>query len=387
MKLVFVGLKGVPYLKRACDVRLASFVNILSEKNDVTILNRYCSTPNNKDLAINPNVEIIELINKKKLHKNTFEFFLFLISIFIEPFRLMGMHRKKKIDILHVYSGHFFDFVLYYIVSKIIGAKVIYQYVEVRTAKNNKGLYHKINSYLVDNFGYKFFDGVISISEYISEQLKRQSAQLPVIKVPPICNISYFDAISRQYVHSDIDYVLFCGSANYIEPINLIVNSYKESKLYPDCKLYLILSGSGNSLNRVKEMLTESMIILTELPYEDLVKLYLGAKALLIPLRNTTEDIARFPNKICEYTASRGLMITTNYGEVKNYFRDNYNALIADEFSVTSYSRKLNQLFEINDAQLEGMRNRSYEVCRENFDIEVYKDELRIFLLRIIDNY
>ena len=129
------------------------------------------------------------------------------------------------------------------------------------------------------------------------------------------------------------------------------------------------------------------MIVLTGLPYEDLVKLYLGAKALLIPLRNSTEDIARFPNKICEYTASRGLVITTNYGEVKNYFNDNYNALIADEFSVNSYSGKLNQLYEINDTQLEVMRNRSYEVCRKNFDIEVYKDELHSFLLKIKDNH
>ena len=168
MNLVFVGLKGVPYLKRACDVRLASFANILSEKNDVTILNRYCSNPHNKDLVINQNVNIIEIINKKKVYRKAIEFFLFMISIIIEPFRLIGISRRKEIDILHVYSGHFFDFILYYVMSNIIGAKVVYQYVEVRTAKKNEGLYHKINSYLVDNYGYKFFDGVISISEYIS---------------------------------------------------------------------------------------------------------------------------------------------------------------------------------------------------------------------------
>lgn len=386
MNLVFVGLKGVPYLKRACDVRLASFANILSEKNDVTILNRYCSNPLNKDLVINQNVNIIEIINKKKVYRKAIEFFLFMISIIIEPFRLIGISRRKEIDILHVYSGHFFDFILYYVMSNIIGAKVVYQYVEVRTAKKNEGLYHKINSYLVDNYGYKFFDGVISISEYISEQLKRHSAKLPVIKIPPICNILYFDALSQQIVHSNKDYILFCGSANYFEPIKLIVDSYKESKLFPNCKLYLVLSGSSDSLNKVKQLLTESMVILTELPYESLIKLYMGAKALLIPLRNTTEDTARFPNKICEYTASKGLLITTNYGEVKNYFKDNYNALIADEFSVTSYTGKLNQLFEISDTQLKAMQNRSYEVCKESFDIDVYKDVLHSFLLKIIDN-
>ena len=43
MKIVFVGMDGVPYSGRACDSRLANTANMLGEKASVVILNRYSS--------------------------------------------------------------------------------------------------------------------------------------------------------------------------------------------------------------------------------------------------------------------------------------------------------------------------------------------------------
>lgn len=389
MNIVFTGLSGVPYKKRACDLRLLSFAEcFVATGNDVTILNRtpIISENDKKEAAIiSDKIRISELFNNGHVIKTSIQNACFLIlSFFAEYIWFISNKRKKRIDIIHVYTGHFIDFIHYFFISRFIGAKVVYQYVEVRTAKNNKGIYHKINSYLVDNFGYRFFDGVISISDFISDKLKVQSEKLLVIKVPPICDITYFDRLSKQYDYKvEKNYIVFCGSANYLEPIKLIIDSFKMSNIYSEYKLYLILSGSEDSLIHVKKMLTKSMSILNGLPYSELVRFYLGAKALLIPLRNTTEDIARFPNKICEYTASRGVVVTTGYGEINNYFIDNYNALIAEDFTVDSYTTKLNQLFEKNDTQIEGLKNRAYDVCRKNFDIEVYKNELDKFLLNI----
>ena len=64
----------------------------------------------------------------------------------------------------------------------------------------------------------------------------------------------------------------------------------------------------------------------------------------MIPLKNTIEDIARFPNKISEYTAAHGLIVTTNFGEVPYYFKDGDNAIVANECSVSSISHKLDEL-------------------------------------------
>ena len=42
MKIFFVGLSGVPYASRACDIRLDSFALLFQKCGyDVTVLNRY----------------------------------------------------------------------------------------------------------------------------------------------------------------------------------------------------------------------------------------------------------------------------------------------------------------------------------------------------------
>ena len=51
---------------------------------------------------------------------------------------------------------------------------------------------------------------------------------------------------------------------------------------------------------------------------------FFNSEALLIPLRNTIQDIARFPNKLSEYVGVSGLIITTDVGEIKDYFINNY---------------------------------------------------------------
>ncbi len=63
--------------------------------------------------------------------------------------------------------------------------------------------------------------------------------------------------------------------------------------------------------------------------------------ALLIPLRPTFQDKARFPHKIGEYVASGNVVISTNYGEVKYYFKDMENMLIADSYDVNLFAEKM----------------------------------------------
>ena len=390
MNIVFTGLSGVPFKKRAVDLRLISFAkSFIDAGNSVTILNRVPivrTKEKSDDGMISSNMKITELFQLKREVKNTIEYAVFFIlSFFAEHFWFFRNNKERKIDIIQVYSGHYIDLIHYFLISRIIGAKVVYQYVEVRTAKSKSNLYHKINSYLVDSIGYKLFDGVISISDYITEHVKNKSEKLPIIKVPPICDIEYFNLILKKHTKPDIEYILFCGSADYFEPIKLIIDSYNASKLNPKIKLYLILSGSESSLNRVKSLLSNSMYLFSGLPYSELINLYIGAKALLIPLRNTIEDIARFPNKICEYTASRGVVVTTAYGEIINYFEDNYNALIADDFTVDSYTEKLNNIIEFSECELESIKKQSHIVCFDNFDIAVYTNKLHNFLLNVLE--
>jgi len=382
MNVIFVGLSGIPYKKRACDTRLLSFAEAFAAKgNNITILNRYPVSFKSErvvDQELSSNICVIELFEREKPLRLFSILLLTFLSYAKEFVWLIRQNNKECVDIIHLYSGHYFEFFHYYIISKIIRAKIVYQYVEVRSSQNRNGMYHKINGFLCDRFGYKFFDGVISISTYIDNMVKTLSPVLPTIKVPPICNIGYYDVFKPLSIKEP--YIMFCGSSDYLEVINLIIDSYRLSEISKKHKLILVLSGSEKSKNQVKTYANGDAEIKSALQYKDLITLYLGASALLIPLRNTIQDVARVPNKICEYTACKGLIITTNNGEIPYFFKDEKNALIAKDFSVEEISKKLNLVLKMNNQEIFQMKEEAYQVCKSFFDISVYSDSLDKFL-------
>ena len=111
------------------------------------------------------------------------------------------------------------------------------------------------------------------------------------------------------------------------------------------------------------------------MPYETLLNYYLNASALLIPLRPNIQDKARFPQKISEYVISGNPIITTKYGEVINYFEDSVNALIADEYDVNLFSKKMEYIIKYPEKSLEiGLGGK--EVGMKYFNYKNYSSSL-----------
>lgn len=383
MNVLFVGLSGVPRCSRACDIRLSFFANILSQKNKVTILNRYSSNKQLKILKthLSSDVKVKEIILPKDTG-NIFTFFLFVISIICEPFCILKFNKIKKIDVIHVYSGHYLDFVFYHLISRIIGAKVIYQYVEYRKAFKPRGLYHKINSFLCDTYGMKLFDGVLPISVFLENKTKEMNPFIPTLKIPPICDFSLFDNNNIK-VQRNRPYLLFCASIGFLELIEFVVESHYSSLISKEYDLVLILSGDNNKIERLKERFP-FCDIKTQLPYNDLITYFKNAYALYIPLRPILSDIARFPNKVCEYIASGSVIITTDVGEMSYYFKDGINAIVADNFSHSSMINCLDKLYR-KEYNYDMICKSSYELGIKHFNMNSYYENLDSFLKTIIN--
>lgn len=379
MYIVFVGLQGVPYLGRACDPRLANTANVLAEDADVAVVNRYSSL-NRKAMAgieLSAKVKTIEVL-KRRNTKGIMNALMYVLSIIVEPFTLFRLHKEKKIDYLHIYSGHYMDFVLYWLLSRLFGAKIVYEYVEYRTEKNqHPNLYHRINNRLCDFHGAKLWDLCIAISNFLEQKAKEVKPTIPVIKVTPLCD---FDLFNNNHKEVDIQepYVMFCGHAGYFEVVKFIIDSYKASKISNSKKLLLVLGGSPANIERVKEY-ADDCIIRSRIPYDDLVAYYKHAFALMIPLRNCIEDIARFPNKVCEYSAARGLIITTNNGEMQYFFKNGENAIVANECSVQSIASRLDEV-EDGIYDIDSIRENCYKTGLNNFSVDAYKNKLYQFL-------
>lgn len=324
MHIVFIGLNGVPNRKRAADARLGAFIKLLSEKHRLTVMGA-------------------------------------------SPLDALRVLRLRKVDILHVYCGHYLQMLFYWILSRMIGAKLLYQYVEYRSAFHwdmgrKKNLvatqYQRLNGYLCDHYGALLWDGCIAISDFLYDKALEVNPRLEMLKIPPLCDVEQFE---RNLLPDPIGtpYMFYCGNREYLDVVETIEKAYDKSRLKNKMKLVIHLSG--------------------QLPYEQMVAYYKHAEALLIPLRNEVADIARFPNKVCEYCAAHGVIITTSYGEMKHYFSDGENAIVAADYSVEALKEKMDALAD-GKYDTATLRRNAYETGRQFFDINSYKIPLKNFL-------
>ena len=126
----------------------------------------------------------------------------------------------------------------------------------------------------------------------------------------------------------------------------------------------------------------KEILIKSSIPYEDLLTLYKSADILLIPMRDTIQDNARFPHKIGEYTASQRPILSTNTGELKYYFVDEVSALLANEYSENSYVEKLTNALKSRE-HLDSIGKEGNIVGMANFDYLKQGIELKKFILKL----
>lgn len=389
MHIALVGLSGVPYLKRACDYRILAFCELFSSIDwHVTVINRISDKRGklgNAEETIYKKIDIIESIENEKISKHSYNGLARIISYMVEIWTLFKLNRKKKIDVMHVYSGHYIECVIYRIISRAIGAKNIYNYVEYRSALKREGIYHKYNSLLMDGNIVRLFDGVICITSYLERKINNKSRKVPTIVIPAICDYEYFDRIGEGR-KTESKYIIFCGSAGYRETIELVIEAWRKSK----CKdrgigLKLIISGKESEVEEIrrKRINEKEISIETGLPYDELIRKYKECFAAIIPMFNTEQDKARFPNKVCEYSATKSLIVTTRYGEIQRYFKDRKSALIARDCKVESIAMKLDEAIE-NENENQNIRKEAYKVGIHNFNIKAYRERMKKYLERVL---
>lgn len=385
MKVFFVGLSEVPYASRACDIRLNAFADLFMQCGcDVTVLNRY--SPNNvsNEKKTERGYEVKEMVAHKKAScLNAFWLLCSVIKEFFYLIRYHISHRNENV-ILHLYTGHYLDMLFYWLVSKLCGYKLVYQYVEYRSehSMGARNFYHRINSYLCDYQGAKLWDGVIPISEFLKEKSIDIAPKITHMKVTPLCD---FDKFERNRTPCDINekYLLFCGSIDYMDTIDMIIQSYRSSRISQQYKLVFVISGNIAEIEKLR-VSNADCVILTRLDYDVLISYYKHAFALFIPLKPISCEIARFPNKVCEYLASHGLVITTDVGEMKYFFKDGVNAIVASEFSVRSISERLDLLAD-GEYDVDRIRSAAHTLGRENFDISSYNEKIQNFIEKLFE--
>jgi glycosyltransferase involved in cell wall biosynthesis len=271
------------------------------------------------------------------------------------------------------------------IYAKLFNAKIVYDYVERFTSfedRKSKITSRFINDFF-ENFMMKYNDGIFVISEHLKEIIKEKAPGVPMLKLPGVSDFDIIDRISPKKL--DYKYILYCGSIGYIDVVYFIINAYLKSRITSKIKLVLIVNGDHVKIKKLYDEFQnkDNIVILTKLSYEDLIGYYKSAEGLLIPLRNTIQDVARFPHKVSEYTAVKGLILSTNFGEVRKYFNDGENAILVKEYDEGLFAElidyAINKCDNCNDIKMG-----SYRTGLENFSVQSNSIVLNEFLKELI---
>lgn len=308
---------------------------------------------------------------------------LFIKGFVNETLLIIKEAIKKELGVLIV-SYMFFPLIIYYsILTKLFGVKLVIHIMEHHISMTGRSKYQKLNDKFFDRYSFYWSDGVIVISDFLGEIVHKISPRKPVFKLPAITDFDRFDNLDDVKKEK---YFLYCGSASFFELIEFIVDSFR---IMPanDHELHFVLGGSDKSKDKARKLITDAGLserikIFSNLSYEDLFYKYSAASGLLIPLRPTIQDRARFPHKISEYLASGSAVVTTNFGEVASFFVDGETALVADEYTPESYCAKMFEVVQ-NPHRAEEIGKRGKEFGKQNFNYKAYSISIESFLRRI----
>ncbi len=265
-----------------------------------------------------------------------------------EALLLISLKRQRKIDVAILYTSHFSVLLYYRTLSKMLRFPIVMNYVEYRSAFATEKIGRKISWHLTDRFSPKIVDGILPISEFLVEHIKKQAPRTPYLKVPALCDFSRYEDLDCSA--NEHRYLLYCGSAAYFEVANFIIASF-ELLHAPDVFLYLIVNGWPEQQEKINQRINQSskrasIRTFIKVSNEDYAQLLFCAEGLLIPLRPTVQDTARFPNKVGEYVASGNPMVTTAVGEIAYYFKDQITAFVADAYEEECFAQKMQSLID-----------------------------------------
>lgn len=379
MRILFCGGSNYPSNDNAPTNRYIAIAKVMGFENEIIFVNRI-PVLEKKSFSGEVEFDVIDVSGQKYRPESFLKRSLFkLFSPVFEFLTIRKLSKEKKVDWVNIYTQFFGLCLFYYFLSKLFRFKTILHYVEIRSQIKGRSFFLRCNDYLYDNYVMFLFDRYIPISHFLDRHLKEKNTKVNTLIIPPICDFQFFNAVesAKQF---DVPYLLYCGSAAYSEVILFIIESFKKIKSIDTIHLHLVLNGiKSEQIKNLLEQNEDRIKVFSSLEYTDLIGLYKSSLALLIPLRNIEQDQARFPQKIAEYIAAEKVIISTNFGEVKHYFQDLNNAVLADEYDTESYSNKMDWVIE-NKLNLSDIEFKAYETGKKHFDIIAYRKGVAIFL-------
>jgi len=387
-----LGISGFPVGSAAVNKCMAVYRSLYAQGIDFQIINNraFHRIDSGLDLKRKGNYEGLEYLYTTPSPYKSNSFLGRRASDFMgrvsEFFILIKIGRKENMQVAFYYptNGSFLELLYYRLLSKVFQFKIIAHYVEYRTSFDHSSHpFEFLADWLYDKYFMKFVDAVLPISEFLIKHLHSRGYDGPLLKVPPLADFSQFENVATN---KEVKYFFYVGSASYKEAIELIVKSFEKIDSQ-NWELHLLVNGDAEQMTEFKKMVAfsneaEKVKCFSNLSYPALIKKYMDASALLIPLNGSVQDTARFPQKMSEYLASGNPVVTTNFGEVPNYLQDGESALVSNFYTIESFAEKMKFAIQYQDAAIIIGKN-GRQVGLKYFDFNSYGEQLKELINKI----
>jgi glycosyltransferase involved in cell wall biosynthesis len=229
-------------------------------------------------------------------------------------------------------------------------------------------------------------DGVVAISHFlaswVADEALRTAKDVRVVEVPILVDP---DEQTPTPYPTGAPLVVFAASPAYQSTVEFILEAMKPVwTRHPACRLVITGIDPDTDKGRwLRDLRAAGSVdaraeLRGRLPRPALLELYQEAAALLAPLFDDTQSVARFPTKIGEYLAAGRPVVTSAVGEIPRYFDDGVNALLSTPGDAAAYGDKIAQALDDPEAAAAiGRAGRT--LCETTFDYRVHGAALREF--------
>ncbi|WP_347353505.1 glycosyltransferase [Acetoanaerobium noterae] len=297
------------------------------------------------------------------------------------------LYSENKFDVIHLANTNINILLWLKYYKRKRNILLVHDSVEWYSAKQFKMKFLSpsyIFKSLANNFIIDKNIKVISISNYLQKHFEKKGIE--TIRIPIV-----FDANEMRINQSNnsklvITYAGSPGKKDYIEV--MLKGISKMDQVYVNRIEFRIFGVDENTIKILCD--SNSVDFLT---IKDALKIYgrvdrkkvvesLGSSDFSVMLRDSNARYAKagFPTKIVESLTCGTPVITNISSDLGEYLVDTINCIIVESCDSHSFAMAIQKALSLNNATLSKMKMEANKTALKNFDIDLFRNELRSLL-------
>lgn len=238
--------------------------------------------------------------------------------------------------------------------------------------------YRNINSKLEWWLIANCCNGYFLISQFLMEQFGTVQRKM---YLPVLIESDHIKAVETDFQEESAKPIfLYTNSPAYLDLLFFCLEALDRV----DLSFELVVTGRYNKMSALKDKIKkcglDGQVRFTGyISDEEMERLQRNSAALLVPLTDDIQHVARFPQKILNYMLLSKPVISSNVGEIPYFFKDGQSALIDHQKSTQGFSDKIRFFLENPKTGVEIGRH-GRRVVLEQFSVEAWGGRIKSFI-------